>query len=684
MDISVLGQTSFPFRPIPFPLFLLLTQTYTLQLPDPIHALNAVNIHLINTTFIQVRHHGIPTCAFNTRGNSTILCQCFPFPGTDYELITDNLLVQNFTVIPPKLIYSLPKTHRMLHSLNITLPSLNCETEKPQMLLYYKSSHSVQNDFGRHQLISKFNVGEKKKYITIGCESFMRPGLYYIELLNSNRFLSRSHSFTVPPSNETAILFNANAIFPLCRNYLKMDWITALCPSSNFDYRLRVFAVPEGSTVDRSYYMEELILDPNNTRIEIPCFHFDIIYKQFCFDIVAIYSRTQEVFDLNRRCIYTERLGQRDGEWSVWSLWSHCSSSCGEGTKRRYRMCSNPTPLNGGEFCKGAFIELSPCNEMNCTEYLQYASLASENNCQCNCELNEVSGSFLAMKCDDSSRWRFHRRIGNHLYIHFEKWQRLEQTFFRLYDGDAKMALLLDSRSIPSIEYDIELAPRHAVTLYMFGPNTTEDNLSGVIVSYMWYPVLDDWDYTNDIVSVVSLPLSYSAKLSLILTALLLAVFIFIAIPPIICAKISIRQMKRNSDKGLIGDSVAGHQRLDAELQCSANTDQTEITVVGGITKRSIGIQLSVSSTPRVLRNNEFTSNRGTPTLRRTPRIAHNSSSSFSTDHELEYDYYEPAMPGSFLHPILTFSSEIDIDQIIGCSSLVTTDHPKQDANTQI
>ncbi|XP_062595106.1 thrombospondin-1-like [Saccostrea cucullata] len=50
-----------------------------------------------------------------------------------------------------------------------------------------------------------------------------------------------------------------------------------------------------------------------------------------------------------------------DGGWSDWSLWSHCSGTCGRGTMTRQRTCTNPRPAHGGVRCVGTSIETKSC-----------------------------------------------------------------------------------------------------------------------------------------------------------------------------------------------------------------------------------------------------------------------------------------------------------------------------------
>ena len=40
------------------------------------------------------------------------------------------------------------------------------------------------------------------------------------------------------------------------------------------------------------------------------------------------------------------------GIWADWSDWSVCSLTCGKGKQSRTRVCSNPAPQFGGDFCE--------------------------------------------------------------------------------------------------------------------------------------------------------------------------------------------------------------------------------------------------------------------------------------------------------------------------------------------
>uniref|UniRef100_A0A3Q2CI98 Uncharacterized protein n=1 Tax=Cyprinodon variegatus TaxID=28743 RepID=A0A3Q2CI98_CYPVA len=55
-----------------------------------------------------------------------------------------------------------------------------------------------------------------------------------------------------------------------------------------------------------------------------------------------------------------------DGNWGLWSPWSACTTTCGEGNITRIRLCNNPPPSKGGKGCTGNTRETKPCNNTLC------------------------------------------------------------------------------------------------------------------------------------------------------------------------------------------------------------------------------------------------------------------------------------------------------------------------------
>ncbi|XP_069124618.1 sushi, von Willebrand factor type A, EGF and pentraxin domain-containing protein 1-like [Argopecten irradians] len=82
-----------------------------------------------------------------------------------------------------------------------------------------------------------------------------------------------------------------------------------------------------------------------------------------CVDGIGSYKC---LCDLNFKGEFCE-IAIVDGEWSVWSNWTTCSTTCGEGTTSRVRLCNSPTPDNGGKDCQGDAIERDMCILDNCT-----------------------------------------------------------------------------------------------------------------------------------------------------------------------------------------------------------------------------------------------------------------------------------------------------------------------------
>ncbi|KAK3738877.1 hypothetical protein QZH41_014661 [Actinostola sp. cb2023] len=56
-----------------------------------------------------------------------------------------------------------------------------------------------------------------------------------------------------------------------------------------------------------------------------------------------------------------------DGGWTAYSSWSACSKKCGGGTQKRTRTCTNPAPAHGGKDCVGPAEESRECNKNSCS-----------------------------------------------------------------------------------------------------------------------------------------------------------------------------------------------------------------------------------------------------------------------------------------------------------------------------
>ncbi|NXI45019.1 ATS12 metalloproteinase, partial [Galbula dea] len=69
------------------------------------------------------------------------------------------------------------------------------------------------------------------------------------------------------------------------------------------------------------------------------------------------------------------------GGWGIWSSWSHCTRTCGAGIQSAERLCNNPEPQFGGDYCTGErkryrMCNISPCRkglptfrQMQCSEF---------------------------------------------------------------------------------------------------------------------------------------------------------------------------------------------------------------------------------------------------------------------------------------------------------------------------
>ena len=55
-----------------------------------------------------------------------------------------------------------------------------------------------------------------------------------------------------------------------------------------------------------------------------------------------------------------------DGDWSGWTEWSDCSTTCEGGVRTRSRQCDDPVPLHNGQDCVGSGLENDVCHPEPC------------------------------------------------------------------------------------------------------------------------------------------------------------------------------------------------------------------------------------------------------------------------------------------------------------------------------
>lgn len=59
------------------------------------------------------------------------------------------------------------------------------------------------------------------------------------------------------------------------------------------------------------------------------------------------------------------------GAWGPWSPWSACTSTCGGGTRNRYRFCDSPPPRYGAKFCE---VRQAFCHQSSVVCFFMFVS----------------------------------------------------------------------------------------------------------------------------------------------------------------------------------------------------------------------------------------------------------------------------------------------------------------------
>ncbi|XP_014679557.1 PREDICTED: netrin receptor UNC5A-like [Priapulus caudatus] len=66
-----------------------------------------------------------------------------------------------------------------------------------------------------------------------------------------------------------------------------------------------------------------------------------------------------------------------NGGWTSWADWSSCSPDC---RQHRQRKCTNPSPANGGKFCRGEDFSTQNCTGSMCRDHVAEAVMYEDGD----------------------------------------------------------------------------------------------------------------------------------------------------------------------------------------------------------------------------------------------------------------------------------------------------------------
>ncbi|ETN78905.1 thrombospondin type 1 domain protein [Necator americanus] len=625
-----------------------------------------------------------------------------------YVLEENGIRIGMFSVGPPDIEIRVPQTHHMLHELNVQIVPKLCLAEKFTVNLLYRPIDVLPDERWIVIATSSVVFHMESVQITFPCENFTNAGLYRVDLVNSQ------------------------------------------------GYEIQLF------------FSEEIDIPRGQSSLSIGCSQFDIFYVKYCFELVSVDLRSSVFHLWKSTCVNTEPEKGAEGifkpkdsayssrqsaftssleskwicsreeestgnipdifrilgfiayvllsikaTWESWSAWSECSATCGESIQKRYRFCENPEPKRGVD-CVGEMIETRTCVVPDCLTLIKSHGMLT--NCSCGCALNGTSGSFFATvadaeKCGGNQTWYMSART-NSVVSDFSVAidpNAAGKLFFFLRAPYEELVWFSGSNQEQA--FTLRLDRPIFVVLWYKGNNSAIKGRKGFTISFSTREVTNQFPTRNA-------PSCQPLCPETVIIALLSLIFLFIiCFPPFLCASLTRRLRTRNCHDRPLLDKI-----YDSEMIRSGNTEYTQASgekPAAFTAQRSIGIQLSVQSTPRptvnlkilsftvsshpdLIQNSSLTtrvskifflpfpSGQGYFRCARTcvpsdsPQPHHGTS--ISTTDELEYDYYDgTTIPGSLLAPVDDLlMCEIEIDQIIAQSSLYSKPVETHDMYTQV
>ena len=78
-------------------------------------------------------------------------------------------------------------------------------------------------------------------------------------------------------------------------------------------------------------------------------------------------------------------LAKINGGWSGWSKTGSCTKNCGSGYQKYIRYCNNPKPAYGGASCAGSSTKTEKCNTHHCPVHGGWSAWKTSGSCSKTC-----------------------------------------------------------------------------------------------------------------------------------------------------------------------------------------------------------------------------------------------------------------------------------------------------------
>ncbi|XP_053403584.1 thrombospondin-1-like [Mercenaria mercenaria] len=98
-----------------------------------------------------------------------------------------------------------------------------------------------------------------------------------------------------------------------------------------------------------------------------------------------------------------------DGSWSSWLSWSNCDVTCGNGIQTRDRTCTEPAPSGGGHDCVGPSRDTKTCALQPCPVHGGWSAWASWGSCSVTCGVG-------TQRRDRACSNPYPKRFGDHCF----------------------------------------------------------------------------------------------------------------------------------------------------------------------------------------------------------------------------------------------------------------------------